>query len=456
MSESFDDFIEIRNANGNPTIRADASTATILAGGNGENGDLEFRNADSSIRTTLGGDPSRLRMYNSAGNIAVEVFASTGTVELGTSGANPHIRLVGNTGDIIAGDNGQDGDLILLSTTGQQRIRLDALNADMWIGGNGAHGNIIMFPTGGNNTSTAESTIHLDAFQTTMFMKSNGQNTLRLEGGSGNIWLGGNGADGDLVLFGSDGDNITASGAPIHIDGGGGTMTMRSGGANRTRIGNDANIWLGGNGADGDIFMFRTDGDNSTQARATIHLDGEEANLWLGGNGADGDIVLFPSDANDINDLEQASIHLNGSNGDIILSNADCAEDFDVAAAAALDAGTVVAIDENGDLRECQAAYEKCVAGVISGAGDYKPAIRLDRRDTGKNRMPVALVGKVYCKADAAFGAIRFGDLLTTSPTPGHAMKASDPARAFGAVIGKALQPLESGQDLIPILVALQ
>ena len=93
---------------------------------------------------------------------------------------------------------------------------------------------------------------------------------------------------------------------------------------------------------------------------------------------------------------------------------------------------------------------------MISGAGDYKPAIRLDRRDTGKTRMPVALMGKVYCKADAAFGAIRFGDLLTSSPTPGHAMKASDPARAFGAVIGKALQPLESGQDLIPILVALQ
>jgi hypothetical protein len=46
--------------------------------------------------------------------------------------------------------------------------------------------------------------------------------------------------------------------------------------------------------------------------------------------------------------------------------------------------------------------------------------------------------------------------LLITSPIPGHAMKAADPLRAFGAVIGKALAPMLEGQGLIPILVALQ
>jgi hypothetical protein len=70
--------------------------------------------------------------------------------------------------------------------------------------------------------------------------------------------------------------------------------------------------------------------------------------------------------------------------------------------------------------------------------------------------MPVALVGKVYCKVDAQYGPIEVGDLLTTSCTPGHAMKASDPLKAFGSVIGKALRPLEEGQGLIPILIALQ
>ena len=66
------------------------------------------------------------------------------------------------------------------------------------------------------------------------------------------------------------------------------------------------------------------------------------------------------------------------------------------------------------------------------------------------------MLGKVYCKADAQYGAIEVGDLLTTSPTPGHAMKADDFSRAFGAVIGKALRSLKTGQNLIPILVALQ
>jgi hypothetical protein len=51
---------------------------------------------------------------------------------------------------------------------------------------------------------------------------------------------------------------------------------------------------------------------------------------------------------------------------------------------------------------------------------------------------------------------IEVGDLLTTSSCSGHAMKASDPFRAFGAVIGKALRPLASGRGKIPVLVALQ
>ncbi len=65
-------------------------------------------------------------------------------------------------------------------------------------------------------------------------------------------------------------------------------------------------------------------------------------------------------------------------------------------------------------------------------------------------------MGKVYCKVDAQYGAIEIGDLLTTSPTPGYAMKANDPLRAFGAVIGKALSTLPEGTGMIPILVTLQ
>jgi len=142
--------------------------------------------------------------------------------------------------------------------------------------------------------------------------------------------------------------------------------------------------------------------------------------------------------------------------GDIRLTNADCAEDFDVVDITQVTPGTVMVIDSEGALRPSDRAYDKRVAGVISGAGKYKPAIVLDKQESSKNRMPIALMGKVYCKVDASYGAIEVGDLLTTSPTPGHAMKADDPMKAFGAVIGKALRPLEVGQDLIGSIPLLQ
>jgi len=96
------------------------------------------------------------------------------------------------------------------------------------------------------------------------------------------------------------------------------------------------------------------------------------------------------------------------------------------------------------------------VAGVVSGAGGLRPGLVLDKQTEAADRRPVALVGKVFCKADAASGAIAIGDLLTTSDTPGHAMRVGDPTRAFGAVIGKALAPLAAGRGMVPILVALQ
>jgi hypothetical protein len=136
--------------------------------------------------------------------------------------------------------------------------------------------------------------------------------------------------------------------------------------------------------------------------------------------------------------------------------NADCAEDFDISGRDKIEPGTVMVIDDQGALHASEQAYDKRVAGVISGAGGGRPAIVLDNRHTDNNRMPIGLVGKVYCKVDARYSPIDVGDLLTTSPTPGHAMKADDPLKAFGSVIGKSLRPLKLGQGLIPILIALQ
>jgi hypothetical protein len=141
---------------------------------------------------------------------------------------------------------------------------------------------------------------------------------------------------------------------------------------------------------------------------------------------------------------------------DIVLlaGGQDFAEQFELAEQ--LQPGTVVVIDRDGALRESDRAYDKKVAGVISGAGSCRPGIVLGKRATHSPSAIVALVGRVYCNVDARASAIDVGDLLVSSDTPGHAMKASDVARSFGAVIGKALEPCKSGRGVIPMLVTLQ
>lgn len=197
---------------------------------------------------------------------------------------------------------------------------------------------------------------------------------------------------------------------------------------------------------------------SNTQGQARIRLDGNRASASFGGNGADGSLFIFPSAASDHTDPEQATIQLDGASGDILLANADCAEDFDVAGGErpSIAPGHVMVLDNEANLALCRDCYDKRVVGVISGAGGYRPGIVLDRRAMTSDRLPLALVGKVACRVDADFGVIAVGDLLTTSTTPGHAMKAHDRDLAFGAVIGKALRPMVSGTGLIPILVALQ
>jgi hypothetical protein len=194
-----------------------------------------------------------------------------------------------------------------------------------------------------------------------------------------------------------------------------------------------------------------------------VTFNGTNGRGAIGGNGVDGDFAVYPATiagASVHHNPLSATIHLDGKkgnirvDGDIALKNADCAEEFDVAEE--LEPGTVVALDAEGKIRQSQLPYDKRVAGVISGAGAHRPAILLDKRPSTEPRMPIALVGKVSCKVDAGFAPIEPGDLLTTSSTPGHAMKATDPLKSFGAVLGKALRPLASGCGMLPILVALQ
>ena len=99
--------------------------------------------------------------------------------------------------------------------------------------------------------------------------------------------------------------------------------------------------------------------------------------------------------------------------------------------------------------------YSTLVAGIYS----TKPGVLaaphpVDAEFEGE--VPLAVVGIVPCKVTAENGSIREGDLLVTSSRPGYAMKGTDRRRLVGAVVGKALEPLERGSGVIEVLVTLQ
>lgn len=120
-----------------------------------------------------------------------------------------------------------------------------------------------------------------------------------------------------------------------------------------------------------------------------------------------------------------------------------------------VEAGDLLVIDENTDVRlkKSGTPYDKTVAGIVSGA----PAILFEGSElqmapepykySSGTKVPLTLSGRIMCKVSTENGPIKRGDLLTSSSTPGHAMKATDPAKIPGSIVGKALQPFEGGPD---------
>lgn len=254
---------------------------------------------------------------------------------------------------------------------------------------------------------------------------------------SGHLKVGGPEEDGELSLINRHGDSTIHLSASAHVDVGGqrhyGSLYLN---------GADGHKRIALYGHVGEITLF------SGPRTESIRLDGNVGNLHLGGSGQDGDIFLHDQNG-------ETTVHMDGASGVIHLPNADCAEDFPVADVVDLVAGDVVILGEEAMLERSSRAYDMRVAGVISGAGDTRPGIVLGRDRRRGDCLPVALIGRVHCKVDATFGAIEVGDLLTTSPRPGHAMKASDRERALGALLGKAMRSLAEGATTIPILVTL-
>jgi hypothetical protein len=143
-----------------------------------------------------------------------------------------------------------------------------------------------------------------------------------------------------------------------------------------------------------------------------------------------------------------------------ITGGSDLSEQFDITSVeGSPKPGMVVCIDPKnpGQLIPNTRAYDRTVAGIISGAGGIKPGMLMGQKGTAADgKHPVALTGRVYAMADTCNGPIEPGDLITTSDTPGHAMKATDSKLSQGAILGKAMTRLADGKGLVLVLVSLQ
>lgn len=185
--------------------------------------------------------------------------------------------------------------------------------------------------------------------------------------------------------------------------------------------------------------------------------------LWVGDNS--GTVSRFEVQGNGNvgigTDIPSARLEVIGHTKTSVLEitgGSDLAEPFEMSHAETLEPGSVVVIDEDnsGKLKLSSKPYDRRVAGVVSGAGGVNPGLTLKQEGIMEKGQNVALSGRVYVKATASNGAIRPGDLLTTSEMPGCAMRASDEAMKPGVTIGKAMSRLENGEGLVLVLVNLQ
>jgi hypothetical protein len=184
---------------------------------------------------------------------------------------------------------------------------------------------------------------------------------------------------------------------------------------------------------------------------------------YIGGSGSGSDVQVGSMNSSITtvafwNQAAGAFMHI-ACSSITINGGSDLAEPFPISSAnKEIPKGSVMVIDaENpGKLKISAKPYDPCVAGVLSGANGVNPGIQMQQQGVLEGGKNVALTGRVYVLADAAYGAITPGDQLTTSSTPGHAMKVSNHARAEGAILGKAMTSLSQGKGMVLVLVTLQ
>jgi hypothetical protein len=216
----------------------------------------------------------------------------------------------------------------------------------------------------------------------------------------------------------------------------------------------DGAVRVQGNSSHGKPFLQLHETEDGDYAR--IQLQVANRPLWhVSVGGGDNSLVFYNSANSIVTSVSETGILT--TKVLTITGGADIAEPFEMSHDE-ITKGSVVVIDEQnpGKLKLSARAYDTRVAGVVSGAGGVQPGLTLQQEHKLDGGQQVALTGRVYVQADASREPIQPGDLLTTSDTPGHAMKVSDHSRAQGAILGKAMTALNEGKGLVLVLVTLQ
>lgn len=400
---------------------ANNATAVRLTAQGATGGQLELRNTNGSTRAVLEGE-----------NVG-------GTLTLYQADGNP--------GAILYGNEGQgSGALSLRNTTGSPRFRAY---------GGPTSGRLDLYDTDGTLTVNVDAAEGSEGAQVNLY-QADGSRTVQLDAEAG-----ANGG-GYLGLYEGDGTELVTAAAN-----GNGSVTVRQGdGSIGARLAADngsgggaANIYRDNGTFAGQLTVADSAGylglANSAGVNRFIGVGATAAGgaaLYLLDSTGNASIVL-DSDSNNEGRIFTQVLTITGGS--------DLSENFEInAAKSELRPGMLVCIDPNrpGELVLSRDPYDTTVAGVVSGAGGVKPGMLMSQVGTkADGKHPVALSGRVYCYVDADVGgAVRPGDLLTTSSTPGHAMKVTDRLQAQGAMIGKAMTSLKSGQGLVLVLVSLQ
>ena len=196
---------------------------------------------------------------------------------------------------------------------------------------------------------------------------------------------------------------------------------------------------------------------NDVTPQAQLEVQGNSSNLLKLVSASSSSSVFRVEDSGDT--FADGSFNCGLSSGCFNAGQgADVAER--VQASERVEAGDVIAIDpgQPDQFRKTRDARSSRVAGVVS----TRPGVTLgnsfdgDTERWSDGRPLLALAGRVPVKVTSENGPIQAGDSLTSSSTPGHAMRCADASQCVGSTIGKALESLGTDSGVILAQVSLR